>query len=197
MLRAGGVGEIVGEVSGAFARHYDAHGANNAFHSGGDVHICGDANFHQRHQRTAGDCPPFYDPTYFISKTTVDAVGKRIDAARKRPVKTGYVPKLPEVVLKACEKSFEAADESAEKSSGSKFDDNGVFAIVCRHDIPLFLANVDTPGEQQKYVIALTETLMDHLPSQATLVELYDIGCLTHTSVEKVRILAPSSTFTC
>jgi hypothetical protein len=36
-----------------------------------------------------------------------------------------------------------------------KFDDTGMMALVCRHDIPLFLANVDTPGEQQKYAAAV------------------------------------------
>lgn len=45
-----------------------------------------------------------------------------------------------------------------------KFDDRGIMALVCRHDIPLFFANIDTPGEQQKYGVALLEHLFSLIP---------------------------------
>jgi len=59
-----------------------------------------------------------------------------------------------------------------------KFDDTGMMALVCRHDIPLFLANVDTPGEQQKYAAALLEHFYTLIPPKATVASLYDIGCV-------------------
>lgn len=43
---------------------------------GGDIHVATDGNFHHRHRRSAGDCPRFYEPTYFLSKQFVDAVGR-------------------------------------------------------------------------------------------------------------------------
>lgn len=113
-------------------------------------------------------------------------MGHRITAARKRPARTSQGAVVPDVVIDACEKTFEAADESAEKSNGLRFDDNGLFAVVCRHDIPIFLANIDTPGEQQKYMVALAEHIMSLLPSRATVVFLYDIGCVLSRSLRKV-----------
>ena len=76
-------------------------------------------------------------------------MGARIEAARKSAPRT-HRSKVPDAALDECEKSFEAADEKKCKTQGVKFDDTGLMALVCRHDIVLFLANVDTPGEQQK-----------------------------------------------
>ena len=58
------------------------------------------------------------------------------------------------------------------------FDNTGLMALICRHDIPLFFANVDTLGEQQKYALALISHLFSLLPSDATVVVFYDIGCV-------------------
>lgn len=67
-----------------------------------------------------------------------------------------------------------------------KFDDGGVMALICRHDIPLFLANIDTPGEQQKYSIALIEHLFTLLPPAATVGITYDVGCVLDRSLQLV-----------
>jgi hypothetical protein len=66
------------------------------------------------------------------------------------------------------------------------FDDTGWMALVCRHDIPLFFANIDTPGEQQKYAVALFEHLFQFLPSNATVAGLYDVGCSLDRSLHLV-----------
>jgi hypothetical protein len=59
-------------------------------------------------------------------------------------------------------------------------------ALVCRHDILLFFANIDTPGEQQKYSVALLEHLFLFIPTCATVVSLYDIGCVLDRSLHQV-----------
>ena len=64
-----------------------------------------------------------------------------------------------------------------------KFDDGGQMALVCYHDIPLFLADIDMPGEQQKYSVALIEHLFSLMPSYATIVSLYDISCILDHSL--------------
>ncbi|KAI0676695.1 hypothetical protein C8Q78DRAFT_960079 [Trametes maxima] len=155
---------------------------------GGDVHIALDATFSQRHNVSAGESPWFYEPKYFISKEAVDAVGDRITAARKTNAKS-YQSAVPESALDECEKSYEAADEKKEKTHGKKFDDTGLMALVCRHDIVLFLANIDTPGEQQKYAIALLEKLFEHLPTEATVAAFYDIGCVLDRSIHSYDFL--------
>ncbi|KAI0706515.1 hypothetical protein C8Q76DRAFT_629740 [Earliella scabrosa] len=156
--------------------------------NGGDIHVAIDATFSQRHNVAAGDSPWFHEPKYFISKTEVDAVGARIDTLRKTAPRK-YTCQVPDAALDECEKSFDAADEKKAKTHGAKFDDTGLMALVCRHDIVLFLANVDTPGEQQKYGIALLEHFMALLPQQATVAVFYDIGCVLERSLHLYDIL--------
>ncbi|KAI0707020.1 hypothetical protein C8Q76DRAFT_629548 [Earliella scabrosa] len=165
-----------------FGRNFDKQG--------GDVHVAIDATFSQRHNVAAGDNPWFHEPRYFIPKTQVDAVGDRIAAARKSPPRK-YSSNVPDSAVDECEKSFEAADEKKAKTHGVKFDDTGLMALVCRHDIVLFLANVDSPGEQQKYGIALLEHFVSLLPPEATVAVFYDIGCVLDRSLHLYDILAP------
>lgn len=94
---------------------------------------------------------------------------------------------MPDEAIDECEKSYEAARGTNVKTSMQKHDDAGVMALVCRHDIPLFLANIDTPGEQQKYAVALTEHLYSLLPSDATVAVLYDVACVLDRSLQLVR----------
>ncbi|KAI0628590.1 hypothetical protein C8Q77DRAFT_1067705 [Trametes polyzona] len=150
---------------------------------GGDVHVALDATFSQRHNASAGESPWFYEPKYFVPKDEVDAAGVRITAARKKPARS-YESQVPEAALDECEKSYDAADEKKEKTHGKKFDDTGLMALVCRHDVVLFLANIDTPGEQQKYAVALLDKLFEHLPDAATVAAFYDIGCVLDRSVQ-------------
>lgn len=145
-----------------------------------------DGNFHHRHSVKAGDSPQFYTPDYFISKEQVDAVGNRIEAVRKRPAKQ-YTPIVPDTAVDECEDAHDAAKGRKQTTAGEYFDDRGLMALVCRHDIPLFFANIDTPGEQQKYAVALLEHLYSLIPACSTLVSLYDIGCVLDRSLHLVR----------
>jgi hypothetical protein len=155
---------------------------------GGDFHVATDGNFHHRHRRSSGDCPAFYDPTYFLSKGEVDAMGEQIRKQRKKPAKT-YSRDVPDEAIDACEASYEAADGNKRKADIDCYDDTGLMALICRHDIPLFFANIDSPGEQQKYAIALISHLFSLLPPKTTVVILYDIGCVLHRTLSKVCFL--------
>lgn len=152
---------------------------------GGDLHGAVDLNFHQHHRKSAGDCPEFYDPKYFISKEEVDGVGRRIESARGKAPRP-YSQKLPDVTVDEDEKSFEAADETREKTREGRYDDTGLGALVCRHDNPIFFVNVDTPGEQQKYAVALIEHFSSLIPEAATVGMFYDIGCVLDCSLSMV-----------
>ena len=113
-------------------------------------------------------------------------MGARINSARKKSPRS-HESKVPESALDECERSYEAANEKKDMAQSTKFDDTGLMALVCRHDIVLFLANVDTPGEQQKYGVALIGHLFSHLPVQTTVVVYYDIGCVLDRSLRRVR----------
>ena len=157
------------------------------YFSGSDVHVATDGNFHHRHLSRAGDSPSFYEPDYFILKEQVDAIGDQIERVRKKPMRT-YNAKVPDSAIDKCEDSHEATDGRKEKTSGVHFDARGLMALVCRHDIALFFANIDTPGEQQKYAVALIEHLYSFLPEVATVVTLYDVGCVLDRSLESVSV---------
>ncbi|KAJ8474908.1 hypothetical protein ONZ45_g15793 [Pleurotus djamor] len=91
---------------------------------------------------------------------------------------------VPDEAIDACQRSHDAANENRSKSNAEQFDDHGCSALVCRHGIPLFAANIDTPGEQQKYAVALIEHLFNQIPPNSTVVVLYDVGCVMHRSLE-------------
>jgi hypothetical protein len=79
-----------------------------------------------------------------------------------------------------------AANGANQKASMSRHDSTGLMALLCRHDIPLFFANIDTPGEQQKYAVALIEHFFSFLPPNATVAVLYDVGCVVDRSANLV-----------
>jgi len=154
---------------------------------GGNIHVATDGNFHHRHRRSAGDSPSFYEPSYFIPKAQVDAVGRCIDRARRHPAKSSQSA-VPDEAIDQCEDSYEAADGQKRKAAMDNFDDTGLMALICRHDIPLFFANIDMPGEQQKYSVALISHLFSFLPQQANVVVLYDVGCVLSRSLSRVSL---------
>ncbi|KAG1853448.1 hypothetical protein DFJ58DRAFT_728193 [Suillus subalutaceus] len=145
---------------------------------GGDIHVATDGNFHHHHRRSAGDCPRFYEPTYFLPKQFIDAQPGKV-----------HTPLVPDEAIDLCENAYEAADGKKQKAAMDSFDDTGLMALICCHDIPLFFANIDSPGEQQKYSIALIEHLFTLLPPQATVVTLYDVGCVLARTLSKFEII--------
>ncbi|KZP10137.1 hypothetical protein FIBSPDRAFT_758810 [Athelia psychrophila] len=151
---------------------------------GGDVHVALDGNFEHRHLQSAGCGIAFYQEAYLVSKEKVDAMGIHIEKLRSRKPRDFQLP-VPEAVLDKCASAFTAANGSIPKADSSTFDDTGLMALCCRHDIPLLLANIDTPGEQQKYAFALLVEFFGMLPEVATCVALYDVGCTTDVSNKK------------
>ncbi|KAJ3529279.1 hypothetical protein NMY22_g9058 [Coprinellus aureogranulatus] len=164
-----------------------------------DVVICIDACFtHKRRKPTRGSekrDPPFRHPrTVFITDSELHRAKLIVESSRPRPagppspaaedsVEDGM--KLPESVLNGCSGSFVAADETRIKASTGFFIDTGLMAVLCRHDRPLFLATLKTPGEQQFYAIALIIKVFESIPSHWTVGILYDIGCQLHRSCVK------------
>ena len=151
------------------------------------MHVATDCNFHQRHLKKVGDGTYFYEPEYFLSKEEVDAVGKGIEKVHRHPPHP-YTSKVPNAALDQCNDSHTAVSANKAKM-GDLFDDKGVGALVCHHDIPLFFINIDTPGEQQKYAVTLINHLYLLLPPDASVVVLYDIGCVLDHSVQMVSYL--------
>ncbi|KAF8172859.1 hypothetical protein K438DRAFT_1611643, partial [Mycena galopus ATCC 62051] len=170
------------------------HDPSEAFNRA-DVMVSIDACFTQKKKKSPADPPKEHPDTHFVSEEQtrrteayVDSVRDTSDKSqdrRKRVVREvdeddGYeyerLP-LPRSVYDACEASFKAADEKREKASTEFFEDTALMALLCRHDRVLWLANMHSAGEKQFYVIALVETLFQHLPLAIRVGLLYDVGC--------------------
>lgn len=162
--------------------------SSNSVLSGGDFHICTDGNFHHRHLVSGGSSIPFHDPKHIVPKSFVDETGEHIAHARKLPAKHRK-SRVPDEAIDECEDAYEAANGDKKKAASgeARYDDRGWMSLVCRHDIPLFFANIDTPGEQYKFAIALILWFAKHVPKHATFSVLYDIACIIHRSCLKVR----------
>jgi hypothetical protein len=123
-----------------------------------------------------------------VTKGFVDATGEEMD--RMRHIKRQYHPRVPDDAVEHCKHSYHAAKGDDETPDNVRFDDKGLFVCLCRHGIPVVLVNMDTPGEQQKYVIAALKRLFAMLPPSATVILLYDIACIVERSVQKVSHLS-------
>ncbi|KAK1219212.1 hypothetical protein PQX77_018088 [Marasmius sp. AFHP31] len=155
---------------------------------GSDIHVALDGNLHHRHLNTEGDGQPFHESVRFLTKEFVDAVGSRIAEARKGP-KRPRIPAIPDEAVDACQNSYKAAKGDNETQQDHNFNENGVMALVCRHDIPLFLASINTPAEQQKHAVALKEMVFSMIPSNVTVAGLYDVGCVLERSLQMYDLM--------
>ncbi|KAF9491312.1 hypothetical protein BDN71DRAFT_1518627 [Pleurotus eryngii] len=76
----------------------------------------------------------------------------------------------------------EAIDECQRSQNAA--NDNKANALVCHHGSPLLAANIDMPGKQQKYAMALIEHLFGLMPKNVNMVVLYDVGCVLDCSLQ-------------
>ncbi|KAJ6629851.1 hypothetical protein B0H10DRAFT_1939485 [Mycena sp. CBHHK59/15] len=119
----------------------------------------------------------------------VDKIGERIRQARKKKPKD-HTPPIPKEAVEACEASWDATNEKKQKTDPKRYDSTGLFVTTCRHSQVLFLCNIDTPGEQQHYIVAMMEEVGSLLPPEATIVQCYDVACVTDNSVNLFPILS-------
>ncbi|KAJ7300479.1 hypothetical protein DFH08DRAFT_828432 [Mycena albidolilacea] len=178
-----------------------------------DVMVCLDACFTQKKKKTPPDPPKRHPHTHFVPEEQtrrmeeyVESVraakehGGKNDKRRKRATvqevedetEDGYeferLP-LPRSVLDGCEASFKAADEKWEKASTEFFEDTALMGLLCRHDRVLWVANMHSAGEKQFYVVALIETLFQHIPHDIRVGILYDVACAFERSCLKWNFL--------
>ncbi|KAF8178524.1 hypothetical protein K438DRAFT_1264428 [Mycena galopus ATCC 62051] len=155
---------------------------------GGDVQLGADGCFSQRHLRSAGNGEISYDPAYFLSKEKVNQAREQVANERKKPA-AQFRPAVPQDTIDACQQSWDAANDKKQKTDPRHFDASGVFVLTCCHSQVIFLCDIDTPGKQQHYIVAMLEQLNSLLPPQATIMEGYDISCINDHSFNLYPIL--------
>ena len=104
----------------------------------------------------------WFESKIIVPKLFVDAIGDEMD--RLRHIQRSYNLRVPDEAVDHCRSSYRAAKGDDEVADSSRFDDKGLFVCLCRHGIPILLINMDSPGEQQKYVIAALKRLFSMLP---------------------------------
>ncbi len=95
------------------------------------------------------------------------------------------VQDIPDEVSDDCQKTFVAA-QNISKTSNKIFADTAIMALVCRHDLPLLLVNMTSPGERQHYALALLHKFFQQLPNDWDISLLYNIACQLRCSMQKV-----------
>ena len=94
---------------------------------------------------------------------------------------------IPDGAITECQESHHAANtQQGDSPDNHKYQSKGLMGAICQHDTPLFMCDIQTPGEQQHYPIALIIVLFKELPPNATISLLYDIRCMLNLSISKV-----------
>ncbi|KAF8583808.1 hypothetical protein K439DRAFT_1347653 [Ramaria rubella] len=126
----------------------------------------------------------------FVTRELVEKAKKHI-AERRSVNRTGrrQAARVPDGSIDECEKLHHAARNRGDESTKGLFASKGLMAMVCHHDIPLFLCDITTPSEQQFYTIALIEQLAFFLPQITTIGMLYDIACMLDRAIAKHNLI--------
>lgn len=159
--------------------------------------VCLDANFSQRRRHSKYEDPSLLHPdTYWISPEDVKKMEVEVETTRtgtkhraaNDTCTSTEAQDIPEEVYDNCQKTFVAA-QNISKASNKIFADTAIMALVCRHDFPLFLVNMTSPGERQHYALALLHEFFQQLPNDWDIGLLYDIACQLRRSMQKVCVI--------
>lgn len=119
----------------------------------------------------------------------VEVEAARTGTKRQAAKDTGISTDIPDEVSDDCQKTFVAA-QNISKTSNKIFADTAIMALVCRHDCPLLLVNMTSPGERQHYALALLREFFGQLPDNWDIGLLYDIACQLRRSMQKVCFIS-------
>ncbi|KAJ7704889.1 hypothetical protein B0H17DRAFT_1156918 [Mycena rosella] len=163
-----------------------------------DINVCIDACFTQKKRKSPCDPPCTHPQTHFVPEDTAVRTEAYVDDVWQVEEKRPKRRKAMEDTLDA-EDGYEhpqlllprsAADEKREKASTKFFEETAIMGLLCRHDRVLWLVNMHSAGEKKFYVIALMETLFQHLPRNITVGLLYDVACSFERTCRKWGFLA-------
>ncbi|KAL9940487.1 hypothetical protein V8E36_001192 [Tilletia maclaganii] len=82
--------------------------------------------------------------------------------------------------VRAAERAWQAAggsDPDNQSCVARPYEVTGLMGLCCRHDIPLVLCDITTPGERHHYATALLDAVISAIPGLTHIGVAYDIGC--------------------
>ncbi|KAF8436868.1 hypothetical protein L210DRAFT_961007 [Boletus edulis BED1] len=159
-----------------------------------DCIVCLDACFTQKRRHSPRDAEHHHPNSVLLSEDKVQKAEELVTRCCQSHVHSspeGLVPgmQVSPSILQECHDSFKAADEQRAKASTQFFSDTGLMALLCHHDIVLWMVIMTSPGERQYYALALLSELLENLPKTTRVGCLYDIGCQLHHSCVKWNFL--------
>ncbi|EGG11274.1 uncharacterized protein MELLADRAFT_92206 [Melampsora larici-populina 98AG31] len=136
-----------------------------------------DGNFQHRHNILASKDNPdeAQYPAIFVRPSEI---AKHDTTTEPPPARTEEDNDDP------CGEAHKTANDTRGASTWDKCDDTGLFAVSCRHDVPLLMANIYKSGEKMRYPLSLLQSLMKDFPDLCVGV-LYDIGCVLNKHIKK------------
>ena len=157
-----------------------------------DVIVALDGNFQHRRYRHVNEDPILLekgDSFGWVTANEIDEARKHVEECKNRDIRspiTRLSASIPVKVLDDCETSYKAAQEKMKNLDESAYSSKGIMAMVCTHDIPLFIADIETLGEPRYLAISLIRKLNSLLPPQSTIGIMYDIADQLDRTIEKV-----------
>ncbi|KAJ7687669.1 hypothetical protein B0H16DRAFT_1670060 [Mycena metata] len=156
--------------------------------------VCIDACFTQKKKKSQRDPPKFHHNTHFVPESVASQTEEYVDSVRQQQKKKTKRPKTTEMVDEE-EDGYEhglllprSVIDGCEATDF--FEDTAVMALLCRHDRVLWVVNMHSAGEKQFNVVALMETLFQHLPHNIRVGLLYDVACTFERSCRKWGFLS-------
>jgi hypothetical protein len=160
----------------------EVHHETHRFCRSPDVIVALDGNFQHRRFRHVKEDPRILaeeDEFNWISEKEVQAAKEHVESCRKNNSIVSHrrpSSQVPRHILDECEKSYKASLEKDQDPEAHIYDAKGVMALVCRHDIPIYIADIKTLGEPRYYAVALLRKIAADLPTKATIGVMYDIA---------------------
>jgi len=149
---------------------------------------------HRQYTSIVGDLVlPLDKFSIFVPDSIVEGSKQHVlDHQKGNPISLSYrqSSRTPLGTIGTCTASHRAVTEWQDAGNADDtYHSKGLMACACCHDVPLFLCDIWTLGEQQHFAVALIGVLFQHLPLSATVGCLYNIGCVLDQSILKVCCL--------
>ncbi|KAJ7690794.1 hypothetical protein B0H16DRAFT_1669851 [Mycena metata] len=147
-----------------------------------DLMVCIDACFTQKKKKSQRDPPKFHHNTHFVPESVASQTEEYVDRCAA-----------------AAEEEDETPQNNGDGGRGGRRIraraalaslHTAVMALLCRHDRVLWVVNMHSAGEKQFNVVALMETLFQHLPHNIRVGLLYDVACTFERSCRKWGFLS-------
>ncbi|KAH9824283.1 hypothetical protein DFH28DRAFT_1078018 [Melampsora americana] len=137
-----------------------------------------DGNFQHRHNKLASKDHPNESqyPSIFVRPSQI----AKHDVGNHAPPPRANNPDDDD----PCGEAHKTANDIRNSSTWDQCDDTGLFALACRHDVPLLMANIYKSGEKMYYPLSLIQSLLDDFPDLRVAI-LYDIGCHLDKHIKK------------